>query len=163
MTINIDRVIKFVEDVCGADNSALVEATLQELGIHGPQTIPFGKRIYVAGLITRNPDGSKAGALDFLRNIRAGQVVCLYLLRLGFAVFCPFQDYQYGLLSDDPIPEMAYKGNSMAWLEVSDAVLVISGEGIGSGVDAEIKRANELKIPVYHNVHSSRLNIKQPE
>lgn len=107
------------------------------------------KRIYVAGLYSRNGDGSVANVIDVLRNIRLGQQASIRVLGLGCAVFCPWLDYQFGL--HDEIPKEVYIGNSMAWLEVCDAVLVISGEGIGHGVDAEIKRAHELNIPVYHS------------
>jgi hypothetical protein len=41
---------------------------------------------------------------------------------------------------------------SLAWMECSDAVYVISGAGDGGGVDAEIKRAGELYIPVFHDL-----------
>ena len=40
----------------------------------------------------------------------------------------------------------------MEWLRVSDAVYVISGEGKGGGVDAEIKIANELGIPIFRTI-----------
>ena len=118
------------------------------------------KRIYAAGLISRNADGSIAGVLDFLRNIRAGQKASLEILRMGFAVFCPFLDYQFGLVDDVPIPKEIYYANSMAWLEASDAIVVISGEGIGSGVDAEIKRAGELNIPIFHSLQEFREQIR---
>jgi hypothetical protein len=110
------------------------------------------KRVYVAGLYSRNQDGSVANVIDVLRNMRAGQSASLEVMRMGFAVFCPWLDFQFGLLSDTPIPKEVYQGNSMAWLEVSDAVLVISGEGIGHGVDAEIKRARELNIPIFRSL-----------
>jgi len=105
-------------------------------------------RVYVAGLYSRNADGSKAGTIDTLHNMRVGIEVATNLLRMGYAVFCPWLDFQFGLV-DEFSPEV-YKANSMAWLEVSDAVFVISGEGLGSGVDAEIARAKELNIPVCH-------------
>ena len=106
------------------------------------------KRVYVAGLYSRTADGGKANVIQVLDNIRAGQAASLKVLRMGFAVFCPWLDYQFHLLDDKPISVELYKANSMAWVEVSDYVLVISGAGIGGGVDAEIKRAEELGIPV---------------
>lgn len=107
------------------------------------------KRVYVAGLYSRTADGGKADVIQVLKNIRDGQAVSLKVLRLGFAVFCPWLDYQFALLDDDPIPVEVYKENSMAWVEVSDYMLVISGVGLGSGVDAEIETARKLGIPVY--------------
>lgn len=107
------------------------------------------KRIYLAGIISRNIDGGKANALEFLENIRLGQKASLDLIKAGYAVFCPFQDYQYALLEDAQLTGEQYKANSMAWLEVSDALVFISGLGMSGGVDAEIKRAKELGILVY--------------
>ena len=107
------------------------------------------KRIYLAGLISMNEKGERANALEFLENIRLGQKSSLDLIKMGYAVFDPFQDYQYALLEDKQMTASQYKANSMAWLEVSDAVVVISGMGLGGGVDAEIVRAKELEIPVY--------------
>lgn len=110
------------------------------------------KRVYIAGLYSKNAGGSEANVLQVLDNIRAGQKAALDVWRLGFAVFCPHLDYQYSLLDDEPITYKMYYENSMAWLEVSDAVLVISGRGIGGGVDKEIARADELGIPVYDSL-----------
>jgi len=109
------------------------------------------KRVYVAGLYSRNADGSVADVMGVLRNIRDGQSASLAVLRAGFAPFCPWLDYQFSLLDDKPITIEIYYAYSMAWLEASDFVLVISGVGIGSGVDKEIARAKELNIPVFYS------------
>ena len=107
------------------------------------------KRIYLAGLISMNEHGDKANALEFLENIRLGQKAALELIKRGYAVYCPFQDYQYALLEDSQLTAVQYKSNSMSWLEVSDAVVFISGRGMGGGVDAEIAHAKELGISVF--------------
>ena len=39
---------------------------------------------------------------------------------------------------------------SMAWLDVSDAVLLLPGWEKSKGTLAEIERANELRIPVFN-------------
>ena len=109
------------------------------------------KRVYVAGLYARNDDGSLADLIGVLQNIRTGQAASLKVLRAGMAPYCPWLDYQFSLLDDVPIPKKAYQANSMAWLEVSDAVWVISGECTGHGVDREIACAEELDIPVYRS------------
>ena len=110
-------------------------------------------RIYCAGLYSRNSKGKKANVIEVLENIRAGITVCNRLLSLGYAVFCPWLDFQYGLTGDFKVTEEQYKANSMAWLVVADAMLVISGAGFGGGVDDEIKRAVELDIPAYTDEH----------
>ena len=109
------------------------------------------KRVYVAGLYSKNADGTSANVHQVLLNMRAGLKVSFDIFIAGFAPFCPWLDFQYQLLDDVEIPSKQYYEFSMAWLEVSDAVLVISGAGVGGGVDAEIKRANELGIPIFYN------------
>lgn len=118
------------------------------------------KRVYVAGLYSRNADGSVAGVIDVLRNIRNGQKAALDIWRKGFSPFCPWLDYQFSLLDDEPIEIEMYRRYSMDWLEVSDAVVVISGAGIGSGVDAEIKYSEELGIPVFFGMENFMLFLK---
>ena len=110
-------------------------------------------KIYVAGLYSKNSKGEKANVIEVLENIRAGITVCNRLLSLGYAIFCPWLDFQYGLTGDFEVTEEQYKASSMAWLEVSDAMLVISGVRIGGGVDDEIQRAIELDIPAYIDEH----------
>lgn len=114
----------------------------------------MGLRVYVAGVYSRNIDGSQAGTIDTLKNIRAGQKACLDLWRDGFTPFCPWLDYQFMLLDDGEISVDMFKQYSMDWLEVSDAVVVLSGTGIGGGVDAEINRALALDIPLYVMVYN---------
>ena len=105
-------------------------------------------KIYCAGLYSKNSKGEKANVIEVLDNINAGITTCNRLLSLGYAVFCPWLDFQYGLTGINLTIEQ-YRANCMAWLEVSDAMLVISGAGLGGGVDAEIKRAVVLDIPAY--------------
>jgi len=109
-------------------------------------------KIYVAGLYSRNSKGKKANVIEVLENIRAGIFVCNRLLSLGYAVFCPWLDFQYGLIGINLTIEQ-YRANCIAWLEVSDAMLVISGAGLRGGVDDEIIRARELKISTYADEH----------
>jgi len=110
-------------------------------------------RIYCAGLYSRNSKGEKANVIEVLENIKNGITTCNRLLSLGYAVFCPWLDFQYGLTGNFEVTEEQYKANSMAWLEVSNAMLVISGVRIGGGVDDEIQRAIELDIPAYTDEH----------
>ena len=105
------------------------------------------KRIYVAG------NYSADNVLDVLKNIGRGQQCCADLFMMGFAPFCPWHDRSY--VMDNPggaFKVSQFHKHSMAWLEVSDAVFVISGKGNGGGVDAEIERANELGIPVFESL-----------
>ena len=109
-------------------------------------------RVYVAGNYSRNDFGESANIQEVLDNIRAGQAASLKILRSGYAVYCPWLDYQFHFLDDSPISPETYKLNSMLWLEVSDCMVVISGKGHGGGVDAEIAHAQDCGIPVFYGV-----------
>lgn len=112
------------------------------------------KRVYVAGIYSTDENGNEAGVIQVLKNIRDGQKASLDVWRLGVAPFCPWLDFQFSFLDDEPITKEMYYTYSMAWLEVSDAIFVISGEGLGSGVDKEISRAKELKIPILYSIEA---------
>ena len=103
------------------------------------------KRIYVAGPYSAD------NVLDVLRNIGRGQYVCAKLFFKGYAPFCPWHDktYMTDRFYEIPTVEMFYN-YSMAWLEVSDAVLVLPDSENSKGTQAEIKRASELSIPVHY-------------
>jgi len=107
-------------------------------------------RVYVAGLYSRNEKGKKANIIEILANIRHGIEESRILIEYGFDVYCPFLDFLYGIAAGyNMLTEEDFKRNSMAWLKVSDAVYVISGKGLGGGVDDEIQMAGQLNIPVY--------------
>lgn len=110
------------------------------------------QRIYVAGAIT--PYKSEHPVFGFLGNIARGIRMSLTLLLKGYFPFCPFLDYQYWffLLEGEAISEKMIKGMSMAWLEVSDAIMVLPKYRKSGGTKAEIDRARELDIPVFYNV-----------
>jgi len=103
-------------------------------------------KVYVAG------DYSADNIIEGLQNIGKGRKVCAKLFYLGFAPFCPWHDASYAMDNPDtPLEKEAFYNASMVWLEVSDCVYVISGKGKGGGVDAEIKRAKEIGLPVFYN------------
>ena len=106
-------------------------------------------KVYVAG------DYSADNVLDVLKNIGRGQQTAAQLFQDGFAPFTPWHDKSY--VTDNPngtyTKEMFYDA-SLEWLKVSDCVYVISGQGKGGGVDAEIEVAKELGIPVFYNYHN---------
>ena len=106
------------------------------------------KRIYVAGPYSAD------NVLDVLRNIGRGEKMCADLFALGFAPFCPWHDKDYIINNPngDYTVDDFYK-YSLAWLEVSDAVLLVEGWESSKGTLAEIERSKELGIPVFYNIY----------
>ncbi len=98
------------------------------------------KKIYVAGKYSAD------NIIQGLQNMREGMKASAKILKLGYAPFCPWLDYQFSFFED--ITREEYYAYSMAWLEVSDEVWVLPGWENSQGTKAEIKRAEELKIPV---------------
>ena len=52
----------------------------------------------------------------------------------------------------EEITDKMIKEYSLAWLEVSDCVLVLPGYENSKGTLAEIDRATELDIPIYYSM-----------
>ena len=103
------------------------------------------KRIYVAGPYSAN------NVMDVLRNIRYGIETSTKVLLAGFAPFCPWLDYHF-VLSDhsEKLIVKDFYDYSLAWLEVSDAMLVLWGWEKSKGTLTEMERAKELNIPIYY-------------
>jgi len=102
-------------------------------------------RVYIAGPY------SSADTMTVLENIGKGIRVAADLLLLGFAPFCPWLDCLI-VIHGRSLSISDMKAYSMAWLERSDCVLVLSGWENSEGTKAEIARAQELEIPVYYNM-----------
>ncbi len=104
-------------------------------------------KIYIAGRY------SSTNIIDGLRNIGQGRKVAADLFELGFAPFAPWWDASFVI--DNPgghYSKQMFYDASLQWMEVSDAVYIISGVGDGGGVDAEIMRAGELNIPIFYKL-----------
>lgn len=104
-------------------------------------------KVYVAGPYSGD------NVLDVLRNIGRGEKACAELFKLGFAPFCPWHDKSY--VMDNPDHDFSmddFYSYSLAWLEVSNAMLVLENWGDSYGTTQEINRAKELKIPVFYSI-----------
>ena len=103
------------------------------------------KRVYVAGPYSAD------NIIDVFENMRKGMRAGLEVFLAGYAPWVPWHDFHHQLVlrDDESIPVQYYYEMSMAWLEVSDAVLVLPGWEGSRGTRAEIKRAEELKIPIF--------------
>jgi len=109
-------------------------------------------RVYVAGRYSYVPEEQmNEKTVCILNNMRIGMRKCTELMLQGYAPFCPWLDYHYTLMlhNDEKINLQMYYDYSLAWLEVSDAVLLLPGWQESKGTQAEIKRAEELNIPVF--------------
>ena len=107
------------------------------------------KRIYVAGSYSAD------NVLDVLKNIGRGESYCAKLFMMGFAPFNPWADREYVFQNWDKefTVEMFYD-YSIKWLEVSDAVFLVPGWNSSKGVALELKKAEELHIPIFMDFES---------
>ena len=104
-----------------------------------------GKRVYVAGAY------SSDNVLGVLDNIREGIRVSTEILLAGHAPFCPWCDHSFvlALREGEHIPVQAFQENSIAWLKVSDMMVLVPGWENSHGTRAEIEIARTLNILVY--------------
>lgn len=101
-------------------------------------------KVYVAGPY------SSENHLGVLDNMRNGMRAATQVLVAGYAPFCPWMDFHYQLMlgSYERLSVEDYYAYSMAWLEVSDVMLVIPGWEQSKGTNAELAKAKILGIPV---------------
>ena len=103
-------------------------------------------KVYVAGPYSAD------NVIDVLKNIGRGEKVCAQLFQDGFAPFCPWHDKSYVIDEhDSEFTVDQFYNYSMAWLEVSDAVLLINGWENSRGTLDEIDRAKDLGIPIFYS------------
>ena len=105
------------------------------------------KKVYLAGRYSAD------NALQVLKNIGRGEYYAGKLLLNGYAPFCPWLDKDYVIQNwTKEFTVQMFYDYSMAWLEASDLVIVLSGYEQSKGTLAEITRAKELNIPVYYDI-----------
>jgi len=100
------------------------------------------KTVYIAGPYSAD------NVVDFLKNVRRGIAASVRWMRAGYAPFCPFLDFLYGLFGEMPVER--YQSISMEWLRRSDHVYVLRGWEGSKGTKAEIEEAKRLGIPVLY-------------
>ena len=106
------------------------------------------KRVYVAGAYSAD------NVLGVLDNMRRGMRVGTEVLLARFSPFVPWFDYHFSLMLRDgeTLTVEDYYNYSLAWLEVSDAMLVLPDSGNSKGTQAEKVKAQELGIPIYYSL-----------
>ena len=91
------------------------------------------KRVYLAGAY------SAGDVISVLKNIGRGEHYAAKLFMAGFAPFCPWHDKSYVMSNwnkDFSMP--LFYNYSLAWLEVSDYLVVLSGYEESKGTLQEI-------------------------
>jgi len=107
------------------------------------------KRIYIAGPY------SSDNVMDVLHNIREGIEVSTALFKEGYAVFCPWLDYHFVLMDKErKLTVNDFYEYSIAWLKVSEVMLVIGDWESSKGTLKEIEIAKELGIPILYDLES---------
>lgn len=111
------------------------------------------KRIYIAGAYSADR------VMAILDNMRRGMRAGTEVLLAGYAPFVPWLDYHFQLMlrEEETLIVEDYYAYSMAWLEASDAVLVLPHSEHSRGTQLEIKRARELNIPIYHSLEELKI------
>ena len=106
-------------------------------------------RIYVAGSYSAD------NVIAVLDNMRRGMRACTVLMLAGYAPFCPWMDYHYqlNLRGGEHLAVSDYYEYSLAWLAVSDALLVLPGSEDSVGTQGEIRYAQEHGMPVYFDIN----------
>ena len=118
----------------------------QEIPASEQRTTPT--RVYVAGPY------SGTDIITCLKNIGKGEEMGAYLFALGYAPFVPFHDKDFVLRRpDDEFDVEEFYAYSLAWLEVSDCMLVLPGYESSRGTLKEIEFAKERGIPVYYDIN----------
>lgn len=102
-------------------------------------------RVYIAGPISK-------GVLQ--DNIDRARDAAMALLRAGYSPMCPHLTCFMGGNTPEVLPAGTkhedWYATDLPWVAVSQAVLRLPGESVGA--DLETKLADELRIPVYHDI-----------
>ncbi len=108
-------------------------------------------KVYIAGALSSKENNNRTPSqvvVDYLNNVQKMCQAAREVRRLGMAPFVPAYDLLMGIVNGDCC-EDDYRGCSDEFLDVCDAVLVISDSW---GVQQETKYAKEHCIPVYYSL-----------
>jgi len=107
------------------------------------------KRIYIAGPY------SASNVITVLDNIREGMRLATEVFLLGYAPFVPFFDFHFQLMlrEGENLTVEDYYKYSIAWLKVSDAMLLVPGWQSSKGTKSEMEIADKMSIPIYYDIN----------
>lgn len=103
------------------------------------------KVVYIAG-----PFRGKT-AWDVAQNVRRAEVRALEVWALGAAALCPHANTAN---FDKTLTDQIYLDGTMEMLKRCDALITVPGYEISEGSRAEIQKAYDLRIPVYHDINA---------
>lgn len=106
------------------------------------------KLVYVAGALN-------ADAVGYIKNLNRMMVHAEGVRKAGFAVFVPGLDFLMGATFGD-WDYKDYFDNSQPILERCDAMFIVPQSDESKGTQKEIKRAEELEIPVFRSIGKLR-------
>ena len=112
-------------------------------------------RVYVAGAISPYPTDPPVEG--YWENITRGMYESKRVMQAGFLPYNPFLDFLYYCTpspEDFRMTEGFIKQIGLGWVEACDAILVLKKYRKSEGTKAEIKRAKELRIPVFYSLES---------
>jgi len=112
------------------------------------------KRIYVAGAYSAD------NVMQVFKNMSHGIEISTQLLKLGFAPFCPWLDFQFAI-NDPNLTIDDFYEYSLAWMEAADFLYVLVGWENSKGTINEIARAKELQIPVLYEKEFSPMELSR--
>ena len=113
------------------------------------------KRIYIAGAYSAN------NVITALDNMRKGMRLATKVFLIGHAPFCPWLDFHFQLMlrEGETITVEDYYKYSIAWLKVSDAMLLVPGWQVSKGTKAEMEIADKMGIPIYYDIEELMPNF----
>jgi hypothetical protein len=117
---------------------------------------PKVKRIYVAGAYSAD------NVLDVLKNIGRGERLAAEVFRAGFAPFCPWNDKDFIIQQPDfkYTVQMFYQ-YSIAWLKVSDGLILVPGWEYSWGTAEEIKISKALDLPIFYDIREMKVFFRK--
>ena len=102
-------------------------------------------KVFVSGSYSAHtPDGN---VIEILGNMRRGLAISIQVMQAGHSVFAPWLDFTFGLIAD--LPMELFKRNSMDWVRVSDAILLLDGWRDSAGCRAEALEASLHGVPTF--------------
>ena len=108
-------------------------------------------KVYIAGALSsreKNERSPSQVVVDYLQNINKMCKIAGAVRKAGHCPFVPALDFALGMINGNWTEE-DYRGLGMEFLEVCDAMLVISHSW---GVNKEIEEAKRLFIPIYYSL-----------